>query len=88
MRDMTGVDLAGELRELAEAVGQAEAHLAAAVERAESAEAEASTLRTAVAELELEVTVAEADDEVYELIADVKRGLMTVEELIERTVGK
>jgi hypothetical protein len=83
----TGVDLSGELRELAIAVGELEEQLATAVARAERAEGDVAELRLQVADME-EQRTTQWDDDVWELIGDLKRGLIDKDEFLDRTVGR
>lgn len=80
--------LSDRLGELAGEVEDLEGELRTARDEIRDLNERLDTAQGRVAELELEVIEAEADDEVYELIGDVKRGVLSIEELFDRTVGR
>lgn len=85
---MTGVDISGELRDLADSVQALERELADTQNQlAESAKAN-EQLQLELDEAVNAMLFAESDVEVYELLADLKRGLLTIDEVLERTVGR
>jgi predicted nucleic acid-binding Zn-ribbon protein len=51
------------------------------------AQDEIRTLNGRISRLEYELAEAEVDEQVFEWIADVRRGLLTLEELYERTLA-
>jgi ABC-type transporter Mla subunit MlaD len=85
---MTVVDISGEMRELADAVEQLERQLEDKVRELDGAQEEIGRLNVELDDALAQIVFAESDAEVYELLADVKRGLLTVDELLDRTVGR
>jgi predicted nucleic acid-binding Zn-ribbon protein len=51
------------------------------------AQAEIRSLNGRISRLELDLAEAELDEEVFDWIADLRRGLLTLEELYERTLA-
>jgi septal ring factor EnvC (AmiA/AmiB activator) len=81
-------DLSGEIHDIATAVEELEDQLATSQERVGELEHTVDQLNQAIEHLQEQVIWAEADEEAYELLADFRRGLINVDELLERTVGR
>jgi predicted nucleic acid-binding Zn-ribbon protein len=75
---------------LSRAVEDAEAlegELAAAHAEIESLNERLAQANNRIASLEMALCEAEQDDEVFDWIADVRRGLLSLDELYERALG-
>lgn len=81
------MSLSERLSELATAAEELEGDLLNARQEINDLAEQVASRDERINELELELAEAEADEDLYDLIADVRRGIRTLDELYERTIA-
>jgi phage shock protein A len=81
------MSLSGNLAELADLVAMLEKVNETAQDEVKRLRGQLGDARRRITELEVELAYAVEAEEVYDLIADVRRGIYTIDELYAGTIG-
>lgn len=81
------MSLSERLSELATAAEELEGDLLNARQEINDLAEQVASRDERINELEFSLAEAEADEDLYDLIADVRRGIRTLDELYERTIA-
>lgn len=81
------MSLSERLSELATAAEKLEGDLLNARQEINDLAEQVASRDERINELEFSLAEAEADEDLYDLIADVRRGIRTLDELYERTIA-